>query len=377
MDDSDLVGYERSDAYSSDYFFTTLNAPTISEITVDEVTLDSAVISWSTASLATAEVEYGLTTEYGTSVAVSTTAEANTHTTRLSSLEHSTIYHFRVRGVDADGNDIFSEDNTFTTTTFPKVTAVIMSTDQSSSGTEVVLAWSTNVPTTSEVVYQPVEIDIESVRNDELIVDTDQGKRINLQVLESLSQNELAALPVIASGESSNIYDGKLLSRHLKRVTSLEDGSMYVFTIRGRDEYGHEAVSEPLRYVTGSDTRPPRIQNIIVETPIIGVGSEARAQAIISWQTDEPSYGQVIWGIGTGSEYPNATERERSASTEHVVVIRDLQPTTSYHFKIKSSDETGNEVESEDTVIVTPASQEAAFDIILSNLEDVFGFLKF
>jgi hypothetical protein len=60
-----------------------------------------------------------------------------------------------------------------------------------------------------------------------------------------------------------------------------------------------------------------------------------------------------------------------------VIVIRDLSPTTSYHFQIVSTDETGNKTESQDTVVVTPTAQAAAFDIILKNLEDVFGFLKF
>jgi hypothetical protein len=63
--------------------------------------------------------------------------------------------------------------------------------------------------------------------------------------------------------------------------------------------------------------------------------------------------------------------------TRHVIVIRDLSPTTSYHFQIVSTDETGNKTESQDTVVVTPTAQAAAFDIILKNLEDVFGFLKF
>jgi hypothetical protein len=35
-----------------------------------------------------------------------------------------------------------------------------------------------------------------------------------------------------------------------------------------------------------------------------------------------------------------------------------------------------NASESEDTVVVTPSAQEAAFDVIIKNLEDIFGFLK-
>ena len=58
------------------------------------------------------------------------------------------------------------------------------------------------------------------------------------------------------------------------------------------------------------------------------------------------------------------------------MMMRDLQPTSSYHMKIISNDRTGNTAESRDTVVVTPTAQQAAFDIIIRNLEDVFGFLS-
>ncbi len=107
-----------------------------------------------------------------------------------------------------------------------------------------------------------------------------------------------------------------------------------------------------------------------------GVGSEAKTSIIVSWDTDEPAIGQVLWGAGTGTEYSSSTEKDQGLTTKHVMVIRDLQATSSYHLKITSSDKTGNMAMSKDTVVVTPTSQEAAFDVILRNLEDVFGFLK-
>jgi hypothetical protein len=59
-----------------------------------------------------------------------------------------------------------------------------------------------------------------------------------------------------------------------------------------------------------------------------------------------------------------------------VIVLRDLDPTTTFHFKIVSTDVSKNKAESEDTVIVTPAAQQAALDVIFKNLNDIFGFLK-
>ncbi|NMB56625.1 hypothetical protein GYA19_01655 [Candidatus Beckwithbacteria bacterium] len=58
------------------------------------------------------------------------------------------------------------------------------------------------------------------------------------------------------------------------------------------------------------------------------------------------------------------------------MVIRDLESTTTYHLQILSEDSSGNKIISDDTIVVTPTAQQAAFDIILNNLEDIFGFLK-
>ncbi|MFA5136619.1 MAG: LamG-like jellyroll fold domain-containing protein [Patescibacteria group bacterium] len=364
LDTSDLVGYTRDEAYSSSYSFTTLTTPSISGISATDITLNSAYISWNTTSMSSAVVEYGESTAYGSSITVSTTADESTHSARLSNLKDSTTYHFRVRGTTSDADDIFSQDNEFTTLTFPKVTALVMNTDQEAGGTSVLLAWSTNVPTTGEIQYQAVSLD------------TANTKSIPISAIQKMSQTELAAIPVIPKGALQTAYSGKLETKHLQRITGLSDGTIYVFTIRGRDANGNEAISDPIRYATGLDSRAPTLQNIIIETPITGVGADAKAQIIVSWETDEPAIGQVMWGAGTGSEYPNATEKDSAFTTRHVVVIRDLQPTQSYHLKIISADKSKNTAESKDTVVVTPTAQQAAFDIILKNLEDVFGFLK-
>jgi hypothetical protein len=361
LDASELVGYERGDSYSGDYTFTTLSTPTISSVTVSDLTLNSAVISWQTASLATAQIEYGETTGYGTKLDVSAGATESTHSARLSNLTHTKTYHFRVRGVSVDGTDIFSEDNMFSTLIFPKITTVVMNTDQTSSGMSVTLGWRTNVPTTSEVTVQRVEIEPAYAQDSE-------QNLTNPQILQSLSQEELAKLPVQPVGEPQTFYLGQLTPIHLQKITQLSDGSIYVFTIRGKDAHGTEVISDPIRYATGADTKPPTMENIIIETPVSGVGSEAKAQIIVSWDTDEPSTGQVLFGPGVGSEYPQATETSKDYTNKHILVIRDLDPTSTYHLQL--------ETKSQDTVVVTPTSQQAALDIILQNLSDVFGFLK-
>lgn len=383
LDDSDLVGYERDQAYSSDYTFTTLSTADISQVSITDQTLESAVISWKTTSLATSKIEYGTTTEYGSVVEVSTTADESVHSARITGLKHSTTYHFRVSGTTADGDDIFSQDNVFSTLTFPKITAVVFSTDQSQGGTTATLAWSTNVLTTATAEYQAAEIDIAVASQNQrlldlgLIVDTaGSGKQIDLGILQNLSRADLALVPITANGEKLSIYDGALSDRHIQRASGLTDGALYIFTLRGIDRYGNEVVSEPIRYVTGIDTKPPTITELILETPMSGASAESKARIIASFTTDEPARAKIEWGVGVGTEYSQATEFSEGFGTTHALVLRDLNPTTSYHLRLVVQDETGNQTVSDDIVVVTPTAQAAALDIILKNLQDVFGFLK-
>ena len=367
LDESALMGYDRENAYSSDYTFTTSATPTISNVTTSDLTLSSVVVNWSAVSLESASIEYGASTAYGSSVAVGV-GSTGTYSTKIASLKDASEYHFRIRAVDIDGTDITSDDYTFTTLTFPKVTAVVFKTDQAQNGTAVTLAWSTNVPTTSEVEYQAVEVDPTFKAKSDKNYD-------NPTVLQALTPAQLSELPVIPKSLLTHADKVDYEARHLIKVTNLTDGSLYVFTIRGRDRYGNELISEPIRYVTGADTKPPSVSNVVIETPIVGEGVESKAEIVLSFNTDEPAYSQVIWGSGTGSEYPEATQTTKDLTTEHIVVLRELKPTMSYHLKIKTTDESGNQSETEDTIVVTPTAQQAAFELIIKNLEGVFGFL--
>src|SRR3989339_530886 len=365
LDDSGLMGYSRTDAYSADYSFTTQSTPSITGVEVTDETLTTVVINWSSASLASSEIEYGTTTDYGAEISVSASSGETLHTGRIADLTHSTTYHFRIRGIDLDGNDVISDDYTFSTLTYPKVTAVVLNTDQGAGGTSVILAWATNVATTGQVEYQGLAGDQRRL-----------GSEVDLSTLSSMSQARLSQLPTTPKTAQKQTYSGKLETKHLMRLQDLEDGAVYVFTISGRDGNGNEVIADPIRYVTGADTRPPVISNVVIETPMSGVGSEAKTSIIVSWDTDEPALGQVVWGTGTGTEYSSSTEKDQELTTKHVMVIRDLQPTSTYHLKVTSTDKTGNTVATRDTVVVTPTSQQAAFDVILANLEDIFGFLK-
>ncbi|MGZ4729839.1 MAG: galactose oxidase-like domain-containing protein [Acidimicrobiales bacterium] len=88
--------------------------PTISGLTASSITQTSALVTWATDEAATSQVDYGLTTGYGST----TTLDGNrvtAHSQSLGGLSANTTYHYRVRSADVANNLATSPDATFTT----------------------------------------------------------------------------------------------------------------------------------------------------------------------------------------------------------------------------------------------------------------------
>ena len=88
--------------------------PVISSVTATPSST-SAVVTWTTNEPATSQVEYGLTTSYGSQTAKDTSLVMS-HSVTITGLSISTLYHYRVKSDDAAGNPATSGDYTFTTT---------------------------------------------------------------------------------------------------------------------------------------------------------------------------------------------------------------------------------------------------------------------
>jgi len=93
-------------------------APTVSSVTSTNVTGGSAIITWTSSEPTTSQVEYGPTISYGSLTAVDTTL-VTAHSTLLTGLNPQTTYNYRVRSVDAAGNERIGANQTFTTLAAP------------------------------------------------------------------------------------------------------------------------------------------------------------------------------------------------------------------------------------------------------------------
>jgi len=103
--------------------------------------LTSAAITWSSDKPASSQVEYGLTTAYGSFTPEDGTL-VQSHSQTVSGLNANSLYHFRVHSADLAGNPAFSGDYTFTTLAAPDLTVQNLSvTGSLLSGGNLVVGW--------------------------------------------------------------------------------------------------------------------------------------------------------------------------------------------------------------------------------------------
>lgn len=79
------------------------------------------------------------------------------------------------------------------------------------------------------------------------------------------------------------------------------------------------------------DETAPIISDVKVNT--------SRTTAVISWQTNEPSISWISYG--TSADYGKEA-KTANYTTNHSMTIKNLSPSTTYHFQIKSKDSAGN-----------------------------------
>jgi serine/threonine protein kinase len=92
------------------------------------------------------------------------------------------------------------------------------------------------------------------------------------------------------------------------------------------------------------DYNPP----VISQIKVAGYTGDS---ATITWETDEDSSGQVDYG--TGNAYGTVATTASEPTTSHRIELTGLQPNTTYHFKVESTDGIGNKIASEDQTFTT------------------------
>ncbi len=348
--DIDLIGLDPGTTYhykvlytdedgntgeSSDQDFTTNPAPFISSVKVTSVSLYSAYITFTVKNASQINMKYGKTLSYGGIKTMSTSITESTYTVLLDSLTEGTLYHLQLEAEDEEGNVFTGDDYTFKTLPVPKISNLSIQQVVGMPTATLRITWTSNTSITSIITYYP-------------------------STNPELARDQISLTPK---------------TKHEMILTDLKDSMEYTVIIKGKDKANNEAKSTPQKVKTAIDFRPPEIINMSVESTIIGVGDEAKAQIVVSWDTDEPATSQVQYAEGTGTTYGQSTQEDTSLTTNHIVTITGLSPAKIYHLQALSKDKAGNLGQSYDSVTVTPKATKAALDLVINNLTNTFGFL--
>ena len=266
------------------------SGPTVSEKTVNRLTIE-----WETDELADSFVRFGAAE--GLEEEVGAAQDVRAHRITLTNLDPGTKYHFQVASTDPSGNGATESGQVVVTTPaefdlspprFVMSPRTVSVTDQ-----ELVVAWETDEAASARLVYQ---------RGEDVF--------------------------------TRQVSDRQ--TRHRVTLTNLEANSEYRVRVFVTDASQNEAEADvELRVQTESapDLEPP----VIVAGPeVISVDDRS---AVIAWETDEvadsfvdydttPYLGQVVGR----SEYVR----------EHRMMLTNLLPETTYHFRAGGRDRANN-----------------------------------
>ncbi len=321
---------------SDEFNFTTEAAPSVSEVKITNVSLYSAYVNFKVKNAVKASVEYGKTITYGGFETISTSKSESIYTVQLIGLADGTDYHLRITASDDEGNKYSGDDYTFKTLPVPKITALRVQQVEGMPTATLRLIWTTNTRLTSVVTYYPV------------------GQ-------SSETKDYISLVPSL---------------NHEAVIKDLKDETTYIFVVKGKDAAGNEAKSDERKIETASDLRPPEVDNVEVESSIVGVGEEARATVNITWDTDEPATSQIEYGEGASGAYTSSTQEDPLLASNHSLSIPGLSPSKIYHFRIMSADKNKNKGISQDVVVITPNATKDALNLVVDKLSKTFGFLK-
>lgn len=308
--------------------------PDISVVTVTSISADSVSINWTTDSVANSEVEYGTTAGYGEVTPLDTSLTLH-HSVTITGLTPNTEYHYRIRSADEIGNTATTPDNMFTTasvasgevittasesdatvnaggtTTSADATLLISAIETASISTSAVtITWQTDLPSDSQIEY---------------------GESVDLGSLTILNSTLTTAHSVTISNLSPN-------TNYMYLIKSKPAGAL-VATVSSLHEFSTLSHSTPV-------VPPANVTSVTASEVTMG-------GATITWTTDKGATSQVEYGLSTS--YGEHSSFNSSLTTSHSIALLNLDPGTTYHYRVKSVDEVGNITFSDDHTFTTTA----------------------
>lgn len=390
------------------------------------VSTRNATIRWVTDRESDSRVQYGLSSGNYFATEAASSAQTKTHTIELSNLDAGTMYHYRARWTDEDGNIGSSSELSFSTLPAPVIkdvsarrvtttTAVLQFTVKEASqvklyygkteafgGVEAINTSRSESTYTIELTglddgtsyyyaLQPVDSEGNEYKASQLNnFTTPPRPRVTNVRLQPLPEEPTSTQKVTwdtnvpatsllrltpQNGVVREVTDSTLQTSHELIVRGLLDDTEYFIVAESRDKDGNLALSDVQTLRTALDTRPPKISNITIESTVRGIGAEARGQIVVSWRTDEPATSQVAFAEGTpGVTLNNKTSEDTSLTQDHVVVISDIATSQVYSVQPISNDAAKNTGTGEAQAAIIGRASDDVITIVLSTIKKIFGF---
>jgi hypothetical protein len=321
------LDYFRTQSFDSAQF---VIAPNSSNLAERNITATSAQIVWSTAIPTTSWVDYGTSSGKYDYSAGDNNLNTN-HFVKLENLSSGSTYYYRVRVKDVNEVEYVSQEYSFRAIAKPKISNIRIK-EINSYG--ITIAWETNVPTDTLVNWG---------------TSSRYGER---------------------RGKAERV------NNHELKIDNLFDDTEYHYQIVSRDEFGNEVVDDDKAVRTPLDTEGPKIVSVKTDVMPLGEGDET-AQVIISYETNKPATTLIQYDEGViGGKYSMSTIKDSTLNMTHTVIIKDLTPATTYHFRIATEDRRKNQTTSNDYTFLTPSKEKSILQLIIKALEETFSWVK-
>ncbi|MEU4562397.1 DUF4082 domain-containing protein [Actinoplanes sp. NPDC023936] len=146
-----------------------------------------------------------------------------------------------------------------------------------------------------------------------------------------------------AAALTGTVVDGTRSAKRTVRLRGLEPGTTYWYRVRVTAPSGRTTVSPVRQLVTPApDTTPPVISGVSVVPRPDGT-------ATVSWRTNESAAGTVVID-GLGDRPADLSGRQ------HRAVVTELEPRTTYRYRLRSVDGSGNVTLSRPATFVATAA---------------------
>lgn len=323
---------------SHEISFRTERTPQVYETNVDRVGLDYAMISFEVHGATKATILYGKNLSYTAFAEINTSPARSSYSLLIDGLDDGATYYYKIQLTDIDGYIYDSiENRTFTTPPRPQISNVRIQELKEVASPTVVFSWESNTEVNSIVTYRQ---DSEGAKaKDQIKIEYKKGL-------------------------------------HEMEISGLIPETPYIGYVEGVDQLGNRATSEQIRFTTATDTRPPKIFNVVVEESLLSRSAQSdrlrSAQFIVSWETDEPATSRIEFGEGGAGVYTSSTKVDQELRTKHLVIVSGLTPSKVYSLQILSSDPSENVGKYGPVVAITPRSANTVLETVLGAISDIF-----